>query len=381
MRVLSIAHSCVVSEYQKRMEEVAKYSDVDLTLLVPKYWSQFNKRVDLEKRESSNYRILPVQPITWGIRENSLRNVTHVYPHTRRIIISVQPDILELWEEPFSAVTSHVTFWAKKTSPRTKIIFFSAQNVLKQYPFPFSAFERYAYNNAQFAFLMNRKVIEVIRRKGYEKEFVVLPLGVDEDIFYKKDVRDLKARLGVNGFVVGFVGKITRQKGIVHLIEAVSQINENVQLLIIGDGELRDEAEQLIDGRGLRPRTVFIGGVPHSQIPDYLNCMDLLAFPSITLPHLKEQFGRVIIEGMACEVPVVGSDSGETPATIGEAGLIFKERDVKDLRENIEGLMSNRNLRNSLAKKGRKRVMEHFTWKKIAEMQYQVYRKLMNGEQ
>lgn len=381
MRVLSIAHSCVVSEYQKRMEEIAKYSDVDLTLLVPKYWSQFNKRVDLEKRESSNYRILPVQPITWGIRENSLRNVTHVYPHTRRIINSVQPDILELWEEPFSAVTSHVTFWAKKTSPRTKIIFFSAQNILKKYPFPFSAFERYAYDNAQFAFLMNRKVIEVIRAKGYEREFVVLPLGVDEDIFYKKDVRDLKARLGVNGFVVGFAGKITRQKGIVHLIEAVSQINEKVQLLIIGDGELKDEAEQLIDGRGLRQRTVFIGGVPHSQIPDYLNCMDLLVFPSITLPHLKEQFGRVIIEGMACEVPVVGSDSGETPATIGEAGLIFKERDVKDLRKKIEGLMSNPNLRNSLAKKGRERVMEHFTWKKIAEIQYQVYGKLMNGEQ
>lgn len=381
MRVLSIAHSCVVSEYQKRMEEVAKYSDVDLTLLVPKYWSQFNKRVDLEKRESSNYRILPVQPITWGIRENSLRNVTHVYPHTRRIINSVQPDILELWEEPFSAVTSHVTFWAKKTSPRTKIIFFSAQNVLKKYPFPFSAFERYAYNNAQFAFLMNRKVIEVIKTKGYGKEFVVLPLGVDEDIFYKKDVRDLKARLGIHGFVVGFVGKITRQKGIVHLIEAVSQINGNVQLLIIGDGELKDDAEQLIDGRGLRQRTFFIGGVPHSQIPDYLNCMDLLVFPSITLPHLKEQFGRVIIEGMACEVPVVGSDSGETPATIGEAGLIFKERDVKDLRKKIEGLMSNWNLRNLLAKKGRKRVMEHFTWKKIAEIQYQVYRKLMNREQ
>ena len=109
--------------------------------------------------------------------------------------------------------------------------------------------------------------------------------------------------------------------------------------------------------------------------------MDLLVFPSITLPHLKEQFGRVIIEGMACEVPVVGSDSGETPATIGEAGLIFKERDVKDLRKKIEGLMSNPNLRNSLAKKGRKRVMEHFTWKKIAEIQYQVYGQLMNGAQ
>ncbi len=93
---------------------------------------------------------------------------------------------------------------------------------------------------------------------------------------------------------------------------------------------------------------------------------------------MKEQFGRVIIEAMACGVPVIGSDSGEIPSTIDEAGLIFKEKDVKGLREKIECLMSNRDLRSLLAKKGKKRVTEHFAWKKIAEAQYQVYRELMS---
>jgi glycosyltransferase involved in cell wall biosynthesis len=108
--------------------------------------------------------------------------------------------------------------------------------------------------------------------------------------------------------------------------------------------------------------------------------MDVLVFPSITLPDLKEQFGRIIIEGMACEVPVIGSDSGEIPATIGKAGLIFKEEDVVDLKEKIESLMEDRNLRTQLAQEGRKRVLENFSWKVIAEKQYQVYKKLMSQE-
>jgi glycosyltransferase involved in cell wall biosynthesis len=107
--------------------------------------------------------------------------------------------------------------------------------------------------------------------------------------------------------------------------------------------------------------------------------MDLFVLPSITLPHLKEQFGRVVIEAMACEVPVIGSDSGEIPTTIGKAGLIFKEGDVKDLKEKIEGLMRNRGLRGLLAKRGRERVLENFSWKVIAKRQHQVYTELMSG--
>jgi glycosyltransferase involved in cell wall biosynthesis len=177
--------------------------------------------------------------------------------------------------------------------------------------------------------------------------------------------------------VVGFVGKITSQKGILDLIEAVSQVNRRIQLLIIGNGDLRGEVEDRVRSLGLGRQTIIINAVPHSEVPDYLNCMDLLVLPSVTLPHLREQFGRILIEGMACEVPVLGSDSGEIHTTIGKAGLIFREGDVRDLKEKIEAFIRNRNLRAMLAGKGRKRVLEHFTWQKISEKQYQVYRDLM----
>lgn len=380
MKILSISHSCVVSEYQKRMSEISKYSDVELTLVVPRYWFQFNRKVNLEKDRDPHYRIISHQPITWGFRRNTMRNATHIYTGVKEILRIVKPDIIELWEEPFFAVTAHTTFYASRITPEAKITFFSAQNVFKRYPFPFSAFEKYTYKNAGHGFLMNEDVIEVIRRKGYEKEYTVLPLGVDVDIFCKKDVSSLRKELGLEDFVIGFIGKITKQKGILNLIQACSRINKEIQLLIIGNGDLREEVRNRLKALGFGQRAVIIDAVPHSQVLDYLNCMDVLVVPSITLPNSKEQFGRIIIEGMACEAPVIGSDSGEIPSTIGKAGLIFREKDIMDLKGKIETLIRDKNLRATLAKNGRKRVLENFSWEVIAEKQYQVYTELMDQE-
>ncbi len=380
MKILSISHSCVVSEYQKRACEVCKYPGVELALLVPKSWFQFNKEILLEKDRDANYLILSTDPVTLGFRQNRLRNVTHIYPNIKGVLKSLRPDIVELWEEPFSAVAAHTIFWTKRIVPEAKIIFFSAQNVFKRYPFPFSAFEKYTYKNSAHAFLVNEEAGDIVRRKGFEKECTVLPLGVDTDSFCKKDTSSLKKNLALRDFVIGFIGKIEKQKGILDLIKAASEINERIQLLIIGNGELKGEAEHFVTSLGLGQKTVLMDAVPHSQVPNYLNCMDALVFPSISLPNVREQFGRVIIEGMACEVPVIGSDSGEIPVTIGEAGLIFKEGDVADLKDKIEALIRDRSLRATLAGKGRKRVLENFSWRVIAMKQHQVYTELMSRE-
>ncbi len=378
MRILAISHSCVVSEYRKRMSHLTKYREVDLNLLVPKRWIQYNSWVGLEIEKDDSYRIIPVQPRTWALGDSSLRNVIHVYPRIKRILEDVNPDIIELWEEPFSLVSAHTIFCAKRVKKPVKIIFFSAQNIHKKYPFPFCSFEKYTYKNAHYAFLMNNEVGAILQVKGYNKKFLVLPLGVDPEVFRKKDVSSLRKKLGIRGFAVGFIGKIAKQKGILDLVKAVSQIDKEIQLLIVGKGDAKGEMEHLLESLGLQKRTIVIEAVPHSQVPDYLNCMDLLVFPSITLPHLKEQFGRGIIEAMACEVPVIGSDSGEIPSTIDKGGLVFKEKDIKDLKEKIELLIENRHLRRLLAKNGRKRVLENFAWEIIAEKQYQVYRELMS---
>jgi glycosyltransferase involved in cell wall biosynthesis len=101
--------------------------------------------------------------------------------------------------------------------------------------------------------------------------------------------------------------------------------------------------------------------------------------PSLTRPHWKEQFGRVIIEAMACWVPVVGSRSGEIPHVIGQAGLTFTEGDVQELRARLSQLMDTPALCADLARRGRERVLAHYTQAKIAAETHEVYRQLLSA--
>jgi glycosyltransferase involved in cell wall biosynthesis len=88
--------------------------------------------------------------------------------------------------------------------------------------------------------------------------------------------------------------------------------------------------------------------------------------PSLTRRNWKEQFGRVLVEAMACGVPVIGSDSGAIPEVIGEAGLIVPEGDIQALADALRAIMWDVGVQRKLGKMGRERVLERFTQKEIA---------------
>ena len=378
MKVLAISHSAVVSDYQDRFLEVARRG-VDVTLLVPRRWKQFNRMVALEKASDPYYDIVPRQPFTWGLRHHGLRNITHIYAGLGSLLESVKPHIIEVWEEPFSAVTAHVVFLARRMITPVKILFFSAQNIPRRFPPPFSLFERYTLGRADFAYCMNGEVERVIRAKGYAGESLVLPLGVNPDRFRKMEVSGLKKELGISRFTVGFAGKLDRQKGILDLVEACAPLKDEVDVLIIGAGPLEEAVRGELARHGLSERARVLEPVSHALLPRYLNCMDVLVMPSRTLPGLKEQFGRILVEAMACAVPVLGSDSGEIPNVIGAAGRVFPEGDGPALTSLLRGLMGDTGLAGSLAGKGRKRVEERYAWHVIAARQIGVYHRLMSG--
>jgi glycosyltransferase involved in cell wall biosynthesis len=99
--------------------------------------------------------------------------------------------------------------------------------------------------------------------------------------------------------------------------------------------------------------------------------------PSRTRPNWKEQFGRALVEAMACEVPVVGSDSGEIPNVIGDAGLVFPEGDVAALAGHLRRLQDSQDMRRDLGRRGRARVLDRFTQARVAEQTYQLYRQIL----
>ena len=366
MKVLVLWKALVSEAYHKRFTELAKFKDVELTLVVPTEWD--NTR--LEKEYCKKCKIIPIKIIMSGY------NHFHWYPGLAKIIRHIRPDILHIEEEHYSIVTYQAIRLAKKYN--VKCMFVSLQNIYKVYPFPFSWMEGYNMRNADCAVAASEEIRKVLMRKGLDKEKVsVIPYGVDHLMYRKIESQKLRSELGMDSFTIGFIGRFVKEKGIIDLLKAVSRINNNFSLLLVGSGKLRYEIEE--EGRrlGILEKIRIVDAIPSSMVPHYLNCMDCLVLPSRTTRKWKEQFGRVLTEAMSCEVPVIGSDSGEIPNVLGDCGLIFKEGSVEGLSSKIMLLINDINLRMELAKKGRQRVLDNFTQEIVARETYKVYQKMI----
>ncbi len=364
MRVVMISKACVVGIYQRKLEEIARFPDVDLTVIVPPSWHDPSGDLRLERAFVDGYRLL-VEPI----RFNGDFHLYH-FPTLARRLDDICPDIVHIDEEPYNVATWHALWLSHRI--RARIIFFSWQNILRRYPLPFSIGERYTLRNVDYGIAGTQSAAEIWRAKGYNGPLAVIPqFGVDPVSFAPTE-----QRCDGQHFVVGYVGRLVPEKGVDLLIRALAKVPGPWQLKIIGQGPERAALERLSHDLHVQDRVSFVGHFPSTRMPDFYRELDALVIPSRTLLNWKEQFGRVIIEAMACGVPVIGSDSGAIPDVIGDAGLIFPEDDVAALTQHLRTLRSDEALRSQLALRGRARAVERFTHAQIAAQTVEIYRQL-----
>jgi glycosyltransferase involved in cell wall biosynthesis len=223
-----------------------------------------------------------------------------------------------------------------------------------------------------FVIAGNRAAGARVQRLGVPGERVaVLPqFGVDPARYARTDGAALRARLGLGGPVVGFVGRLVPEKGVDVLVDALATLD--AQLLVVGEGPAREALERRVAARP-RGRAVFVGAVAHDAVPEYLAALDALVLPSRTTSRWAEQFGHVLIEAMAAGVPVVGSTSGAIPEVVGEAGLTFPEGDADALRARVRAVLTDEALRQTLIARGRARVEDTYTHAVIAAAQRDIY--------
>ena len=161
----------------------------------------------------------------------------------------------------------------------------------------------------------------------------LVPVGVDTSLFRPGDKAAARASLGLSPStrLLLFVGRLERAKGTERLVEACAQLasrGEPATLALIGDGSQRRPMEVQARRAGMSDRLLFAGWVDHDDLPAWLQAADVLLLPSD-----DEGLPTVVIEALACAVPVVATAVGGLPGLIeeGENGLLLKERTAEAL--------------------------------------------------
>ncbi len=378
MRVVMVSKAVIVGAYQRKLEELARLPGMELIALAPPVWRDSRGETQLERVFVEGYRLLET-PIALNGHFHA-----HFYPQLNRELTQLQPDLVHIDEEPYNLAAWQAMRWA--VQHRRPALFFTWQNIDRPYPPPFNWMERYNYRHAAYAIAGNHEATQVLQGKGYRGPATVIPqFGIDPELFCPSSIPDgLDRRAGAR-LTVGYAGGLVPEKGVDLLLQAVAACNRiwsdsqdpACSLALVGAGQERPALEALAKQLGIEQQIRFLGRIPSTDMPAFYRSIDVLAVPSRTMPNWKEQFGRVLIEAMACGVPVVGSDSGEIPNVVGDGGLIFPEGDATALARCLDSLAQDGDLRSAMGERGRKRVLAQFTHQCVALATYEVYRRVV----
>jgi len=295
----------------------------------------------------------------------------------RKLLQGLSPDYLWIHEEFSQKIAQQCLAHFRLKRPPTLVAYAAINHVRQPTPLISGKFPFLSRTRLKQLLLWPRldgvcacatKTQECARRMGLPAK---VPIVVNYlPVFGPEDA----AHQGLNlpwlkttSVVVGFAGQLTFQKGWRVLLEALQRLPEKFKVVIAGDGEDRDELMAWLGKPGLGERVFFAGVLPQPQLLASYPLFDVFVLPALTTPHAVEQFGAVLAEAMACGVPVIGSDSGAIPETIGDGGLIVPEGDPQALAQAMQKVTEDKDLRCELVKKGLERFRQHYSCETYAD--------------
>lgn len=390
MKILIASHTYIVDLNCEKLRALSQLKPgIEVTVVVPKRWKPGgvqNKIIETEYRDEGAFKIVPISNFSQnhqGLLTFGADLIT--------LLRQFRPQIIQVEQGSRGLAYSQMIALNQLLGLKAKNVFFTWWNLPYELKLPVALLEKYNLNHSHGIISGNQDGAEVLRQRGYQGPIKVMPqLGVDESLFTPQNQPELASKLGIEtgDFVVGFVGRFVKEKGLLTLLQALFSLKDKPwKLLLLGRGELQSELIKFVAENNLQERVILVESVAHNEVANYINLMSTLVLPSettykfktLTSVGWKEQFGHVLIEAMACQIPVIGSNSGEIPHVIGDAGLVFPEGDVQALANCLVQLMDKPDFAQTLGKMGYQKAMIKYTNKALAKKQLEFYQELVNG--
>lgn len=387
MRILVASHTYIVDLNREKWRSLARLQpDMEVTVVVPQRWRPGGVQkqiIEPEYLEEGSFRVVPIANFSQN-NQGLLAFGTGLIGLLRKF----RPHILQVEQGVKSLAYAEFITLNRLLNLQAKNVFFTWWNLPYQLRWPVTALEAYNLRHSHGIIAGNQDGADILRQRGYQGPIAVMPqLGVDEKIFQPQPQTELALALGITSddFVVGFVGRFVPEKGLMTLAKALAGLREYPwKWLLVGRGEQQEQLQNWAADNQLSDRLIWVKSVPHDEVPRYMNLINALVLPSettyefqtLTSAGWKEQFGHVLIEAMACKVPIIGSDCGEIPHAIGDAGLIFPEQDVDALQNCLQRLFEEPQIGKDLGQKGYERAMNQYTNHALAKRTWEFYRTL-----
>ena len=356
MNLLVISAACIVDVNRAPFIALSNYENINLTLLIPFHKKDFDSYNFKAENESKTFNII-------------LSEIKGSHPRLERltdlqnIIERVKPDSILLEFD----VATLMTFQAIKFSRKfnSKISFVALENFNRSFileslvsalKFDFKqslgalltyfllSFNRKSINKT---YCVSKDGMEAMKYLGFsEDQIVKIPLGIDTTLFYpyaESKILTLRNKLNLNKITIAYFGRIIPEKGIDHLLLALSQIkNLEWQLLVDNFSHYKSDyfltLKKIVEDYQLQDRIIYFDA-EHNEMPDYINCADIVVLPSIVKNKFKEQYGRVVAEAICCGKITLVSDSGALPELIGDLGHVFQNTNISELVEKLKYLI------------------------------------------
>ncbi len=358
LRVLHVAPAAVIRANRALDQALATDCGHDVTLVVPRSYAVRNGVVVAEAAASgTSYRLVLLDRTRAHARAATWHGLGD-------LVRKVQPEIILSDQDPATAEGLQLKMATR--SQRVPIVFCNVENVDRDYldearhalrrlrvaraalSAAVGVFVRLAYAWRDIGmWSMNLGGLEIVKhRRMFRGPVVHAPLGIDAAVFRPDRNQSQRQELGLVDPTFGQFGRLTPEKGILHLLEAASRLRHRYRFQILIDSMREHDsavfAQQVSASAGafgLADRVVRFTAA-HEEMPRYYNSIDCLVAPSYPSQKYTEQYGRVVAEAMGCGVPVVVSDCGHLPDLVGPFGEVFPAGDVARLADCLGRFLS-----------------------------------------